>query len=372
MRDLLHRMSQRGASDLHITTGAPPMIRVDGNMVPIEGFPQLGPDQTMQLCYSVMTEAQRADFEKNLEYDLAFNVKGLSRFRANIFHQRGAVAGAFRTIPFKVLSFEDLGLPKAMADLVNRPSGLVLVTGPTGSGKSTTLASMIDKINSEQPVHIITIEDPIEFLHANKKAVINQREVGADTETFKGALKYALRQDPDVVLVGEMRDLETVEAALTISETGHLVFATLHTNSCVSTINRVIDVFPPFQQGQVRAKLSMVLQGVISQTLIPKASGNGRALGLEIMIPNAAIRNLIREEKVHQIYSQMQVGQTQHGMMTLNQCLMGLVSSSTITVEDALGRAVELEEFKSMVENKFPGTLSRLGLQLPTGFSSKR
>jgi twitching motility protein PilT len=269
----------------------------------------------------VLTEEQRAHFEKHNELDLSFGVKGLSRFRANIFMQRGNVAGAFRTIPFKILTFEELGLPAAVADLAQKPSGLVLVTGPTGSGKSTTLAAMIDKINSEQRCHIITIEDPIEYLHPHKLSIVNQREVGTDTEGFKIALKYVLRQDPDVVLVGEMRDLETIEAALTISETGHLVFATLHTNSAVSTINRIIDAFPPHQQDQIRAKLSFVLQGIVTQQLLAKASGTGRAMALEVLVPNAAIRNLIREGKIHQIYSQMQVGQGKFGMQTLNQAL---------------------------------------------------
>jgi twitching motility protein PilT len=280
------------------------------------------PQETKRLCYSILTEAQKQRFEEEWELDLSFGVKGLSRFRANIFMQRGAVAGAFRTIPFRVRTFEDLGLPPVVKELCKKPRGLVLVTGPTGSGKSTTLGAMIDKINSERQEHIVTVEDPIEYLHPHKKCLVNQREVSADTQSFKRALKYILRQDPDVVLVGEMRDLETIEAALTVAETGHLVFATLHTNSCVQTINRILDVFPPYQQPQVRAQLSFVLEGVLSQILIPKASGSGRALCLEIMIPNPAIRNLIREEKVHQIYSQMQVGQTKFGMQTMNQSLI--------------------------------------------------
>jgi twitching motility protein PilT len=266
--------------------------------------------------------------------------------------QRDNVAGAFRTIPFKILSFEELGLQQAIADLAQKPSGLILVTGPTGSGKSTTLASMIDKINTEQRLHIITIEDPIEYLHPHKLSVVNQREIGTDTESFKTALKYALRQDPDVVLVGEMRDLETIEAALTISETGHLVFATLHTNSAISTINRIIDVFPPHQQQQVRAKLSFVLQGVVSQQLIPRLGAPGRCLALEIMIPNAAIRNLIREDKVHQIYSSMQVGQDKHGMQTLNQSLFSLYSRRLISLEEAMGRSLEPDEFRMMIEGR--------------------
>src|SRR5579871_1828848 len=304
LHQLLKTMIEKGASDMHITTGTPPLLRIDGSMVPLK-LSQLGPVETKQLCFSVLTEEQRAHFEKHNELDLSFGVKGLSRFRANIYMQRGAVAGAFRTIPFKILSFDELGLPSVITDFANKPSGLILVTGPTGSGKSTTLAAIIDKINSEQRLHIITIEDPIEYLHPHKLCIVNQREVGTDTETFKGALKYVLRQDPDVVLVGEMRDLETIEAALTISETGHLVFATLHTNSAVSTINRIIDAFPPHQQDQIRAKVSFVLQGVISQQLVPRMGQPGRVLALEVLVPNPAIRNLIREDKVHQIYSQM-------------------------------------------------------------------
>src|SRR3984893_12284318 len=315
LHQLLKTMIEKGASDMHITTGTPPLLRSDGAIVPLKLAP-LGPVETKQLCFSVLTEEQRAHFEKHSELDLSFGVKGLSRFRANVYMQRGAVAGAFRTIPFKILSSEELGLPPIVSEFANRPSGLVLVTGPTGSGKSTTLAAIIDKINAEQRLHIITVEDPIEYLHPHKLSVVNQREVGTDTEGFKSALKYVLRQDPDVVLVGEMRDFETIEAALTISETGHLVFATLHTNSAISTINRIIDVFPPHHQPQVRSKLSFVLQGVASQQLLPRMGAPGRVLALEVMIPNPAIRNLIREDKVHQVYSQMQIGQEKYGMQT--------------------------------------------------------
>jgi len=300
----------------------------------------------------VLTEEQKIDFEKNKELDLSFGVKNLSRFRANIFMQRGAVSGAFRSIPFKILSFEELGLPAVVSTLAKRPRGLVLVTGPTGSGKSTTLASIIDKINGETRQHIMTIEDPIEYLHPHKKSVINQREVGADTNAFKVALKYVLRQDPDVVLVGEMRDLETIEAALTIAETGHLVFATLHTNSALQSINRIIDVFPPHQQAQVRAQLSFVLEGIISQLLLPRAGAPGRVLAQEILIPNAAIRNLIREDKVHQIYSQMQMGQGEHGMQTMNQSLFSLYARRLISMEEALGRSNDADELKMMIEQR--------------------
>src|SRR5271170_6450145 len=332
LHQLLKAMIEKGASDMHITTGSPPLLRIDGQIVPLK-LPPLGPVETKQLCYSILTEEQKIQFEKTSELDLSFGVKSLSRFRANVFMQRGAVAGAFRTIPFKILTFEELGMPPMVGELAQKPSGLVLVTGPTGSGKSTTLAAMIDKINSEQRCHIMTIEDPIEYLHPHKLSIVNQREVGTDTEGFKHALKYVLRQDPDVVLVGEMRDLETVEAALTISETGHLVFATLHTNSAISTINRIIDVFPPHQQDQVRSKLSFVLQGVLSQQLIPRMGQPGRAIAIEVLIPNPAIRNLIREDKIHQIYSQMQVGQDKHGMQTLNQSLYNMWARRIISLE---------------------------------------
>src|SRR5512133_502267 len=328
-------MVEKGASDLHVTTGSPPQLRIDGKLVPLKTAP-LTPVETKQLCYSILTDAQKHRFEEDSELDLSFGVKGLSRFRSNIFMQRGAVAGAFRTIPFKILTFQELGLPPVVSDLSKRPRGLVLVTGPTGSGKSTTLASIIDKINSERHEHIMTIEDPIEYLHPHKNCLVNQREVGADTQGFKKALKHILRQDPDVVLIGEMRDLETIEAALVISETGHLAFATLHTNSAVQTINRILDVFPPYQQPQVRAQLSFVLEGVVSQILIPKASGSGRVLSLEVMIPNPAIRNLIREEKVHQVYSQMQVGQAKFGMQTMNQSLLATYLRRDITLDDAV------------------------------------
>ena len=349
LHQLLRAMIEKGASDLHIATGSPPLLRVDGSVVPLK-LPPLGPVETKQLAYSVLTEDQRRTFESEKELDLSFGVKGLSRYRANLFMQRGAVSAAFRAIPFKILTFEELGLPAAAAELCNKDRGLVLVTGPTGSGKSTTLAAMIDKINSETRQHIITVEDPIEYLHAHKRCLINQREVGHDTKGFKVALKYVLRQDPDVVLVGEMRDLETIEAALTIAETGHLVFATLHTNSAVQSINRIIDVFPPHQQAQIRAQLSFVLEGVMSQLLLPRAGGAGRALALEVMMPNAAIRNLIREDKVHQIYSQMQVGQGKHGMQTMNQSLFSLASKRLISMEEALGRSPDQDELRTMIE----------------------
>ncbi len=348
LHQLLKAMIEKGASDLHITTGSPPQLRIDGVLVPLK-TPPLTPVDTKQLCYSILTDAQKHTFEEQNELDLSFGVKNLSRFRSNLFLQRGAVAGAFRTIPFKILSFQELGLPSVVAELADRPRGLVLVTGPTGSGKSTTLATIIDKINSEQHYHILTIEDPIEFLHPHKNCIVNQREVGADTDSFKKALKYVLRQDPDVVLVGEMRDLETIESALVVSETGHLAFGTLHTNSCVQSINRIVDVFPPYQQPQVRAQLSFVLEGVMSQQLCPKMTGQGRCLALEVMVPNAAIRNLIREDKVHQIYSSMQVGQTKFGMQTMNQSLVALVLKRLITVDEAVARAGDLDELRNML-----------------------
>ncbi len=348
LHQLLKAMIEKGASDLHVTTGSPPQLRIDGRLVPLK-TPPLTPVETRQLCYSVLTDAQKHRFEEENELDLSFGVKGLSRFRSNIFMQRGAVAGAFRTIPFKILSFTELGLPPVVAELAKRPRGLVLVTGPTGSGKSTTLAAIIDKINSERHEHIVTIEDPIEYLHPHKNCIVNQREVGADTQSFKRALKYILRQDPDVVLIGEMRDLETIESALVVSETGHLSFATLHTNNAVQTINRVLDVFPPYQQPQVRAQLSFVLQGILAQQLIPKASGQGRIICVEVMVPNPAIRNLIREDKVHQIYSQMQVGQSKFGMQTMNQALYALYSRKMITLDEALGRSTNVDELRDML-----------------------
>jgi len=359
LHQLLQTMIDKGASDLHITTGSPPQLRIDGHLVPLN-LPPLGAADTKQICYSVLTDVQKHKFEENDELDLSFGIKGLSRFRANIFMQRGAVAAAIRTIPFKILTFEELNLPPVVHELVKKPRGLVLVTGPTGSGKSTTLASMIDKINSERHEHIITVEDPIEFLHQHKKAVVNQREVGADTKSFKQALKYILRQDPDVVLIGEMRDLETIEAALTVSETGHLAFATLHTNSAVQTINRIVDVFPPHQQSQIRAQLSFVLEGVLSQTLISKMSGQGRVMALEILIPNAAIRNLIREDKIHQIYSTMQTGQSKFGMQTMNQSLIDLYQKRLISYDDALGRSPVPEELVTML-NRVPGAAAPAG-----------
>src|SRR5881392_3198970 len=301
LSDLLKKMLEMNGSDLHITTNSPPQVRVHGHLHPLD-MPPLTPAETKQLAYSVLTDAQKHRFEENLELDFSFGLKGLSRFRANLFNQKGAVGCVFRAIPYEIKSFDQLGLPQIVSDLCKKPRGLILVTGPTGSGKSTTLASMVDKINIDRHDHILTIEDPIEFLHNHKNCVVNQREVSADTHSFGDALRTALRQDPDVVLVGEMRDLETIEMALRIAETGHLTFATLHTNSAYSTINRIIDVFPATQQPEIRTQLSNVLEGIMCQALLPNSTGNGRVMAMEILIPNSAVRNLIREDKIHQIY----------------------------------------------------------------------
>lgn len=367
MHQLLKTMIENGASDLHISTGSPPQIRVDGQMVVMK-TEALNPAETKRLCYSVLTDAQKRTFEEENELDLSFGVKGLSRFRGNVFLQRGAVAGAFRAIPFEIKGFNELGLPAVVKALSRKPRGLILVTGPTGSGKSTTLAAIIDSINNERAEHIITIEDPIEYLHPHKRCLVNQREVGADTQSFRKALKYILRQDPDVVLLGELRDIETIEAALTIAETGHLCFATLHTNGCVQTINRIVDVFPTNQQAQIRTQLSFVLEGVLSQALIKNASGAGRVMALEVMVPNSAIRNLIREDKIHQIYSQMQIGQDKFAMQTLNQALFMLAHSRKITQEDAMSRSPDIEELRQMFANP-TAILKRQQAMAPSGQS---
>lgn len=350
LHQLLKTMMDKGGSDLHITAATPPALRIDGEVVPLK-LPPLTPADCKRLCYSILTDSQKSRFEEENELDLSFGVKGLARFRANIFVQRGVVSGAFRQIPFKISTIQELGLPPAVEKLCDRPRGLVLVTGPTGSGKSTSLAAMIDKINRETHQHILTIEDPIEFLHPHKGCIVNQREVNHDTESFPKALKYILRQDPDVVMIGELRDLETIESALAVAETGHLCFATLHTNGCVQTINRLVDVFPPHQQPQVRAQLSFVLEGIVSQVLLPKASGVGRVMASEVMIPTPAIRNLIREDKVHQIYSQMQLGQEKFGMLTLNQSLLELYKKRQITMDEALSSSSDQEELRSMIAN---------------------
>ena len=345
---LLKAMVEQGGSDLHITTNSPPQIRVDGVLRPLN-MPPMTPTETKQLAYSILTDNQKHRLEENLELDLSFGIKGLARFRANIFHQRGAVAGAFRQIPYEIRGFRELGLPPIVEKICEKPRGLVLVTGPTGSGKSTTLAAMLDKVNRERHEHIITIEDPVEYLHSHKNCLVNQRELHADTHSFSNALRSALREDPDVVLIGEMRDFETVESALRIAETGHLTFATLHTNSAASSINRIIDIFPAHQQSQIRVQLSMVLEGILCQSLLPKASGKGRALAMEILVPNSAIRNLIREDKVHQIYGMMQTGQAKYGMQTFNQSLASLYFKRMITLQTALGRSSYPEELQEII-----------------------
>ncbi len=346
---LLSVLLEKKATDLHITTGVCPHLRIDGILHPLSQFPVLGPKDTKQLAYSILTDVQKHKLEADKELDFSFGIRGLSRFRANVFMQRGAVAMAIRTIPFRIPSFEELGLPRVISDLAHKPKGLILVTGPTGCGKSTTLAAIIDKINREKKLHVVTIEDPIEYLHQHHGCVVNQREILADTKSFAAALRSILRQDPDVILVGEMRDLETIQAALRCAETGHLTFATLHTNSTVETVNRIIDVFPPHQQQQIRTQLSFVLEGIVCQTLLPRRSGKGRVLALEIMCPNDAIRNLVREDKIHQIYSIMQMGQDRYGMVTFNQSLLALYLRKQISLQEARNRTMKPQEFEQML-----------------------
>ena len=333
LHQLLKTMIEKGASDMHLTTGTPPLLRIDGSIVPLK-LPPLGPVETKQLCFSVLTEEQRAHFEKHSELDLSFGVKGLSRFRANVYMQRGAVAGAFRTIPFKILSSDELGLPPIVADFANKPSGLILVTGPTGSGKSTTLAAIIDKINAEQRLHIITVEDPIEFMHRSKTCVVNQRQVRKHTGSFAAALRAALREDPDVIAIGELRDLETISLAITAAETGHLVLGTLHTNDAARTINRILDAYPPDQQSQIRAMISESLRAIVSQRLVPTVDGSRRVPALEILLVNIAVSNLIREERVFQLRSVMQTGRNA-GMCLFDDSLLDLVRAGTISKETA-------------------------------------
>ena len=349
LRELLELMHHRKASDLHLTVGSPPQLRIDGRLTRTEMEP-LTAELTKKLAYSVMNEKQRKKFEESWELDLSFGIENLSRFRCNVFVQRGNVAVSIRQIPFDISTFEELGLPRVVSDLANLPRGLVLVTGPTGSGKSTTLAALIDRINREQYCHIITVEDPIEYLHRHNCSLVNQREVYSDTPSFASALKYALREDPDVVLIGEMRDLETVESALRISETGHLAFATLHTNSCAESINRIVDVFPVNQQEQIRVTLSFVLQAVVSQQLIPRVGG-GRVLALEVMICTPAIRAIIRDDKIHQIYSLIQAGQ-KFGMRTMNQSLAELYLSRKLTMGDAANRSSNPQELNEMIQRR--------------------
>lgn len=351
LRALLEEMMERKASDIHLSSGHPPQFRIDGSLVPSRTCESLTPEITQQLAYSILTEDQRKRFENEKELDLSFGIKGISRFRANVFVQRGTVSVAIRAIPFDILSFEELGLPPIVKELSERPKGLILVTGPTGSGKSTTLASMIDKINEEKSVHIITVEDPIEYVYAHKNSTIDQREVGTDTKSFPIALKYVLRQDPDVILIGEMRDLETIESALMIAETGHMALATLHTNSASESITRIVDVFPSTQRNQVQTQLAFVLQGVICQQLIPKSYGPGRVMVAEVLVCTPAIRAVIREGKTHQIYGLMQAG-TKFGMQTMNQSLLAAVRRRHLSREAALERSTEPAELEQLLGRK--------------------
>ena len=357
--ELLKTLVEMDGSDLHLTGASPPQVRVHGHLKRLDG-PNLMPSDTKQLAYSVLTDMQKKRFEETLELDFSFGMKGLGRFRCNLFNQRGAVAAVYRLIPERVKSFQDLALPPVLATLAERPRGMVLVTGPTGSGKSTTLAAMIDKINKERHDHILTIEDPIEFVHPHQNCLVNQREVHADTQSFALALRAALREDPDIVLIGEMRDLETVESALRIAETGHLTFGTLHTNSAAQTINRIIDVFPAGQQSQIRTQLSLVLEGIVCQALLPKVGG-GRIVALEIMIPTPAIRNLVREDKVHQIYSAMQTGQEKLGMQTMNQSLATLYQKKLVTLDTAFTATSNRDELQEMI-NRGMGVVAGAGL----------
>jgi twitching motility protein PilT len=359
--ELLKTLVDMGGSDLHLTTDTPPQIRVHGHLQRLD-LPNLAPGDTKMLAYSVLTDAQKKRFEETKELDCSFGLKTIgSRFRCNVFNQRGAVAAVYRLIPEKIRSFGDLGLPQVLATLAERPRGLVLVTGPTGSGKSTTLAAMLDKINTERKEHILTIEDPIEFVHQHKGCLVNQREVHGDTDSFSNALRAALREDPDIVLIGEMRDLETVESALRIAETGHLTFGTLHTNSAAQTINRIIDIFPAGQQGQIRTQLSLVLEGIVTQALIPRADGKGRVVALEILVPTPAIRNLIRDDKIHQIYGSMQAGQEKVGMQTMNQSLASLHMKRAITLEAAMAASSLRDELQDLI-NRGVGVVAGAGL----------
>ena len=351
IQTLLKLVVDHEASDLHIVTGSPPAIRVSGSMVRVKG-PPLNREDAKRLIYQVLTEEQRNQLEKSLELDFSFGVRGLARFRGNVFYARGSISGAFRLIPADIPDFKTLNLPNNLLHMTDVLNGLILITGPTGSGKSTTLASLLDRLNENESGHIVTIEDPIEFVHGHKGCLVNQREIGADTDSFAVALKSLLRQDPDIVLIGEMRDKETIEAAVTIAETGHLVFGTLHTNSCVQTINRLVNVFPTSQQEQIRTVLSFVLQGVVSQQLVPKCEGRGRALALEMLIPTQAVRTLIRDDKLHQLYSQMQTGQKDTGMVTMNQSLKAWVDKRVIDIETALSYTTAPSELRKMLRLK--------------------
>jgi twitching motility protein PilT len=348
MHQLLKLMVSQGASDLHISTNSPPELRIDGELVPLKSEP-LSPAQTRALCMSLLTDEQRRKFESDNELDFSFGIEDVARFRGNVFVQRGSVAGAFRYIPNRIRTFEELCLPPVLKEMSELPRGLVLITGPTGSGKSTTLATLIDHINRSFKKHIITIEDPIEYVHSNRQSLVNQREIGSDTESYHSAVRYLLRQDPDVVLLGELRDKESIETALVLAETGHLVLSTLHTNSCAQTINRIIDVFPAGQQDQIRTQLSFVLEGVVCQQLLVKAGGRGRTIALEIMRATAGIRNLIREDKIHMIYSTIQLNRTKSSMQTMNQALADLCLKKVITVDEALSHTSDMVELKQML-----------------------
>ncbi|SME89176.1 type IV pilus twitching motility protein PilT [Pseudobacteriovorax antillogorgiicola] len=353
---LFKTLLDQGASDLHISAGSPPRLRIDGQIVPLN-LPPLTPNESAELCYSVLAESQKKDFEREREIDLSFSVRNLARFRANIYYESSAVAGAFRVIPFKVFTLQELGVPRVLENLCSLKRGLVLVTGPTGSGKSTTLAAMINHINETRYDHIVTIEDPIEFVHNHKNSIVNQREIGGDTNSFARAMKSVLRQDPDVIMVGELRDLETISSALTLAETGHLVFGTLHTNTAVSSINRMVDAFPPHQQSQIRTQLSMTLESVISQTLLPTPQG-GRVLAMEIMLATQAIRALVNEGKIHQIYSSIQSGQADSGMQTMNQALFSLFNRRLITKDVAISNSPNPDEFMDAISNRSSSTNS--------------
>ncbi|MEQ1895861.1 MAG: type IV pilus twitching motility protein PilT [Vicinamibacterales bacterium] len=364
LTDLLRLTVEMDGSDLHLATDTPPQMRVHGNLQRLAGAP-LTPADTRALACSVLTDAQKKRFDETQELDFVFGIRGLARFRGNLFSQRGAVGAVFRLIPENIRSFRELDLPPVVATLAERPRGLVLVTGPTGSGKSTTLAALIDTINTSRYSHILTIEDPIEFVHTHKHSLVNQREVHSDTGSFAIALRAALREDPDVVLIGEMRDLETVESAMRVAETGHLTFGTLHTNSAVQTITRIIDVFPAHQQGQIRTQLSLVLEGIVCQALLPRMGG-GRIVALEVLIPTPAIRNLIREDKLHQVYSAMQAGQEKLGMQTMNQALATLYQRGLITPETALAASSNRDELRDMMVRGV-GVVAGAGLQRPGG-----
>jgi twitching motility protein PilT len=348
INELLEQVLERGGSDLHITAGSHPVVRVHGSLVRLDQYPRLMPDQIRRMIYGILTQKQRERLEADLELDISYALPGKARFRVNVYFQRDAIGGAFRMIPFEIKPLDSLGIPPQVADFARLPRGLVLVTGPTGSGKSTTLASLVDIVNMERACHIMTVEDPIEFLHRHKLAVVNQRELGQDTHSFASALKHVLRQDPDVILVGEMRDLETISTALTAAETGHLVFATLHTQDAPQTMDRVIDVFPPHQQQQVRVQLASTIQGVVTQQLLPTADGTGRAAACEILVATPAVRNLVREGKIHQIYSAMQAG-GRYGMQTMDQGLANLVRNGNVTFETAAEQCHAVDELRRLL-----------------------